>query len=205
MSDTPHQISLDHDISDVSYESVRVVDGHKTTLRLSEKAWLQVCRQVIKALLADLPARESPEVIAALQCDIAMRKLENMMLRRELESAKAYGERCAAGCEKLSSALDRIDYACGEPNAQEVSDYCVHQNENAVVRRVVALLDVLRKGRADARQETEALQAKITSLPAALLDASPDQGVVEVIADGCSTRDRDLFVLSKIIEKHLQT
>jgi hypothetical protein len=46
-----------------------------------------------------------------------------------------------AGClicalEKLSAALSRIDYACGEPNDMQVSGYDVHCNEDAVVEQV---------------------------------------------------------------------
>lgn len=56
-------------------------------------------------------------------------------LAKELEVSKAYAERCKQGCIKLSFAIDRIDYACGEPNEMEVSDYCIHQNEEHVVKR----------------------------------------------------------------------
>jgi hypothetical protein len=52
-------------------------------------------------------------------------------------------ERCnhlEAGCVNLSGAIDRIDYACGEPNEMEVSDYAVHQNDEAVIERVKAVV-----------------------------------------------------------------
>ena len=57
-------------------------------------------------------------------------------LERERDEAVAYAERCKQGCISLSHAIDRIDYACGEPNEMGVSEYCVHQNDEAVVARV---------------------------------------------------------------------
>ena len=41
--------------------------------------------------------------------------------------------------ERLQGALSRIDYACGEPNGMECSDYDVHMSEQAVVERVQAI------------------------------------------------------------------
>lgn len=41
-------------------------------------------------------------------------------------------------CQKLSAALSRISYACGEPNENECSDYDVHADEDAVVEQVRA-------------------------------------------------------------------
>lgn len=66
-------------------------------------------------------------------------------MAKELEASKAYAERCKQGCIKLSFAIDRIDYACGEPNEMGVSDYCIHQNEEAVVERVKKQLEAMRE------------------------------------------------------------
>lgn len=71
-------------------------------------------------------------------------------LAKELEASKAYAERCKQGCIKLSFAIDRIDYACGEPNEMEVSDYCIHQNEEHVVKRVKEKIEAWRKERDEA-------------------------------------------------------
>jgi hypothetical protein len=64
-------------------------------------------------------------------------------LERERDEAREYAERCKQGCIKLSYAIDRIDYACGEPNEMEVSDYAIHQNEDRVVQRVKEKLEAL--------------------------------------------------------------
>lgn len=65
-------------------------------------------------------------------------------LEREREEDREYAERCKQGCIKLSYAIDRIDYACGEPNEMEVSDYAMHQNEERVIQRVKEKLEALR-------------------------------------------------------------
>ena len=65
-------------------------------------------------------------------------------LEREREENREYAERCKQGCIRLSYAIDRIDYACGEPNEMEVSDYAIHQNEERVVQRVKEKLEALR-------------------------------------------------------------
>ena len=41
-------------------------------------------------------------------------------------------------CEKLSHALSRISYICGQPNELQASDYDVHFNEDEVVKQVEA-------------------------------------------------------------------
>lgn len=54
------------------------------------------------------------------------------------------------GCEKLSFALDKISYTCGEPNEMGVSNYSVNYDEYEVVKQVEQLRD-------DLKQCTEAL------------------------------------------------
>lgn len=62
-----------------------------------------------------------------------------------MQRVSEYAERYKQGCIKLSSAIDRIDYACGDPNDMEVSDYAIHQNEEQVVRRVSEKLEAMRE------------------------------------------------------------
>lgn len=69
------------------------------------------------------------------------------------DEAREYAERCKQGCINLSFAIDRIDYACGEPNEFEVSDYALHQNEEHVVQRVKEKFEAMR----EAIREAEAL------------------------------------------------
>jgi hypothetical protein len=57
--------------------------------------------------------------------------------------------------EKLSHALSRISYICGNPNEMQVSDYDTHYNEGEVVREVERL-----------REWNEELQFKVASLEA---------------------------------------
>lgn len=74
---------------------------------------------------------------------------------KEIPELKAYAQRCKDGCISLSHSIDRIDYACGEPNEMEVSDYCIHQNDEAVVERVkakMAEIQAMRAELADIRQ-----------------------------------------------------
>ena len=72
-----------------------------------------------------------------------------IQLFRERDEAKAYAERCRDGCISLSHSIDRIDYACGEPNEMGVSEYCVHQNDEAVVARVKGMRETLRNAEAE--------------------------------------------------------
>lgn len=56
--------------------------------------------------------------------------------RQKLDESQAYASKYRIGCISLSHSIDRIDYACGEPNEMGVSNYCIHQNDEAVVERV---------------------------------------------------------------------
>lgn len=60
--------------------------------------------------------------------------------------------------ETLSRALSRIDYACGAPNAMNVSDYDVHCDESAVVQRVVERLAEVERLRAQLVEEEQCKQ-----------------------------------------------
>jgi hypothetical protein len=61
------------------------------------------------------------------------------------------------GCEKLTHALDRISYACGEPNEHGLSEYGNHYDEEIVVKQVEQL-------RADLKQCAFPLDEIITHL-----------------------------------------
>jgi len=82
--------------------------------------------------------RPTPETITLISQSDLMDVI--IQLFRERDEAKAYAERCRDGCISLSHSIDRIDYACGEPNEMGVSEYCVHQNDEAVVARVKGML-----------------------------------------------------------------
>lgn len=79
------------------------------------------------------------------------------MARKRAEDAEKAGGFCdkhkpnggarnclVCGCERLSHALSRIDYALGPPNGMGVSDYDLHYDEEAVVKRVENLSNTVR-------------------------------------------------------------
>lgn len=61
---------------------------------------------------------------------------------------------CALG--RLSAALSRIDYACGEPNEQQCSAYDVHCDEDAVVSNVRSTLESLSSAKETLERELQA-------------------------------------------------
>lgn len=75
---------------------------------------------------------------------------------RERDEALERNKRLTDGCQRLSAALSRIDYLCGEPNEYETSFYDMHMDECAVVTNV----ETLRKERDEARAEVERLRAE---------------------------------------------
>lgn len=97
------------------------------------------------------------DAYARCACGTADIRLKMEKLERERDEAREYAERCKQGCIKLSFAIDRIDYACGEPNEFEVSDYAFHQNEEHVVQRVNKQLEAMR----EAMREAAAIVAQI--------------------------------------------
>lgn len=85
---------------------------------------------------------------------------------------------------KLSHALSRIDYLCGEPNDMQCSGYDVHQSEDAVVEHVEACLSHRRAVEGEKPATLRQWKPKITPADDSLrcdCDAPPShaQGVAE--------------------------
>lgn len=99
----------------------------------------------------------------AIRCELVEKE-------KQLAESQAYANKCREGCIALSHSIDRIDYLCGEPNEMGVSDYCVHQNDEAVVERVKAKLTELEAMREAIKEATHHLQyianANVASLSA---------------------------------------
>lgn len=87
-------------------------------------------------------ANKGAEINAHINHSLAAKLAE---AKRERDEMREYAERLKEGCIKLSFAIDRIDYACGNPNEMEVSDYALHQNEEHVVQRVKEKLEAMRE------------------------------------------------------------
>ena len=88
----------------------------------------------------------SREYISELESEVAALRAELAQHKASLPTCEKHkpDRGARSGCvicsgHALSHALSRIDYACGEPNEMECSDYDVHYNEDEVVKRVVAL------------------------------------------------------------------
>lgn len=79
----------------------------------------------------------------------------------ECERLHERDKRVTDGAIKLSAALSRIDYLCGEPNEMECGDYDVYHNEDAVVAKVERL-----------RRDAGRKQAKIDAL---MLEYCPNE------------------------------
>ncbi len=112
-------------------------------------------QQRIKELEADKEAQRTKfnaewntlqEQINIAYKDVARLEAERDALRKTFPHCDKHkpngGHR--AGCiicsgEKLCAALSRIDYACEEPNEEEMSGYDLHCDEDAVVANVQKL------------------------------------------------------------------
>lgn len=105
----------------------------------------------------DFRARELHDFARKLERERDEARTQADNLVQELEKSKAYANRCKQGCISLSFAIDRIDYACGEPNEMECSDYCIHQNEKHVVKRVNEKLSAMREALKEAHQAIKAV------------------------------------------------
>jgi hypothetical protein len=105
-------------------------------------------------------ARESKDRISQRAEAIRYELVES---ERKLAEANAYAARCRDGCISLSYSIDRIDYLYGEPNEMGVSDYCVHQNDEAVVERVKAKLVELEAMREAIREAATAIDRLTTA------------------------------------------
>ena len=97
--------------------------------------------------------------IAALESEVASLRAELAQHKASLPTCEKHkpDRGARSGCvicsgHALSHALSRIDYACGEPNEMECSDYDVHYNEDEVVKRVVALRAEVEGMREDAER-----------------------------------------------------
>ena len=95
---------------------------------------------------------------------------------KEIAEITAYANKCREGCISLSHSIDRIDYLCGEPNEVGVSDYCIHQNDAAVVERVKKL-----------RQERDDMREAIREAHRVLRDILKNYECGEVIDSQCET------------------
>lgn len=88
-----------------------------------------------------IEAKHYDALLAALKTETE--RAENNATRSSENYERA--ERLGDACRKLSAALSRIDYICGEPNEMECSGYDVHMNEGAVVEHVRVRLTTLRE------------------------------------------------------------
>jgi len=155
--------------------------------------------------------RPTPETITLISQSDLMDVI--IQLFRERDEAKAYAERCRDGCISLSHSIDRIDYACGEPNEMGVSEYCVHQNDEAVVARVKGMRETLRNAEAelsvataerDRLEDYDRMREQLEAMRSAIKDAAK---AFEFISSNWTTRNlkpsetiRQVFHDEKIAE-----
>ena len=79
-------------------------------------------------------------------------------------------------CEKLSHALDRISYLCGEPNEYELSEYGTHFDEDAVIKQVQSIQSQHNKMRE--------LLCDIEESLSGYVDGAPDANAFSKTANG---------------------
>jgi len=77
--------------------------------------------------------------LATMTVELAQYKASSPLCEEHKPTGGARGSCLVCACIKLSAAIDRIDYACDEPNEMEVSGYTVHCNEDVVVENVQKL------------------------------------------------------------------
>ena len=119
-----------------------------------EDEWINLVREMVD--IGDFKTSQPDNDVTVswerwLQMDSLARSLARRLREAEAmrDSAKerveelfSYGDKTMhTAIRKLSAALSRIDYLCGEPNDQQVSGYDVHCNEDEVVKRVAELTE----------------------------------------------------------------
>lgn len=77
--------------------------------------------------------------IKELEAELSQYKASAPLCEEHKPNGGARATCLVCACIKLSAAIDRIDYACGEPNEMEVSGYTIHCNEDVVVENVQKL------------------------------------------------------------------
>lgn len=106
--------------------------------------------QELRSLIDAAMALESE--VAALRAELAQHKASLPTCEKHKPYRGARNGCVICSGHALSHALSRIDYACGEPNEMECSDYDVHYNEDEVVKRVVAFRAEVEGMREDAER-----------------------------------------------------
>lgn len=98
------------------------------------------CLRTWKAV-ADADRRGYLDDVERLDAELQQWKKATQLCKKHRPSGGTRSMCVICSGEHLQSALSRIDYLLGEPNEYGVSDYDLHYDEEAVVKRVAALLD----------------------------------------------------------------